>query len=166
MKALTPTVLLLSVKLLPTGTVIETPGDNKQNLTRDCLISAEGKCISNKLLGIPAFPVNIDTRIHILKILDVDDDLGTVEMIADLSFEWKVSFFTNHDRNQETWQNLNEGWENTTWYPTIFVKNLKNIQIYFSGKASKSGKSLWTCVANLRFLLKKIILPVTLFLQN
>ena len=75
MKALTPTVLLLSVKLLPRGTVIETSGDNKQNLTRDCLISAEGKCISNKLQGIPAFPVNIDTRIHILKILDVDDDL-------------------------------------------------------------------------------------------
>ena len=140
MKALTPTVLLLSVKLLPTGTVIETSGDNKQNLTRDCLISAEGKCISNKLQGIPAFPVNIDTRIYILKISDVDDDLGTVEMIADLSFEWKAHFFTNHNRNQETWQNLNEGWENTTWYPTIFVKNLKDIQIYFSGKASKTGK--------------------------
>ena len=132
--------MLLSVELFAKGTAMETSGDKKRNLTRDCLISVEGKCISNELQGIPAFPVNIDTRIHILKISDVDDDLGTVEMIAYLSYEWKASFFTNLDRNQETWKNLNEGWENTTWYPTIFVKNLKDIQIYFSGKASTSGK--------------------------
>ena len=140
MKTPIPTVLLLLVKLIAAGTVMETSGDRKRNLTRDCLVSAEGKCISNEKQGIPAFPVNIYTRIHILKISDVDDDLETVEMIAYLSYEWKASFFTNHDRNQETWQNLNEGWENTTWYPTIFVKNLKDIQIYFSGKASISGK--------------------------
>ena len=107
------------------------------NITANC--SSNGICFPrdcNKY-RLPSKLMNINVTIKLVQVTEIDDNLGTIDIQAYLTFEWidnrltlRNEAFENMENTHDDWSHsreIYEEWAEKLWTPNIFIYELKEI---------------------------------------
>ena len=71
-------------------------------------------------------PINVDIYIHINQIIEVNDALGTIDLMAYFEYSWvdnRLSIGNN------TFSELNKDWYDRLWFPDIHMYEMMEINL-------------------------------------
>ena len=138
MRPLLLPTLILGNYLVPDTLGVVTP-QNHQSLSNECIVSLQNKeCLYSATDGLyedpEVSPMKVDLTMQILQISEVNDDIGTVYFTAVFMFEWEETRITVKNASESsdygfTWITL-RNWQERVWYPIIYIKNLKDFEVY------------------------------------
>ena len=94
-----------------------------------------------------------EPAMKILQISEVNDDIGTVYFSAIFYFEWKDTRITNKNASESSGYRFTlRNWQDQVWYPYIYIKDLKDFEVYQIARQPSVGKKLDDIVAGGNFL--------------
>ena len=91
----------------------------------------------------PITPIEVQLTMKILQISEVNDNLGTVYFSAIFYFEWKDTRITNKNASESSASGYGftlKNWEDRVWYPYIYIKDLKDFEVYQIARQPSVGK--------------------------
>ena len=133
MRPLLLPTLILGNYLVPDTLEVVTP-QNHQSISNECIVSLQNTdCLYSSTDGLndnPLSPMDVDLEMQILRFW-VNDDIGTVYFSAVFIFEWEETRITVKNASESSdYPFTLENWQEQVWYPQIYIKNLKDFQVY------------------------------------
>ena len=87
--------------------------------------------------------MEVHLTLKILQISEVNDDIGTVYFSAIFDFEWEDTRITNKNENESSDYGFTlRNWQDRVWYPYIYIKDLKDFEVYQIARQPSVGENL------------------------
>ena len=100
----------------------------------DCLIKTNGVCLPKTYTKneLPVSPIKVNVTLLIEQITEVDDENGTVDILAFIYLYWVEQRLTFYEDSAEKWgqyTTLNLDWMEKLWFPDLYIYRMSSLKI-------------------------------------